>query len=85
MARKKRKAAYPKLPMQRQFAFPEGKPAGTGRYFDLQAIFDKLNAPITHLITEEQARSWVSDWKDVHVDFYVGTSWRISATRPSGD
>jgi len=29
--------------MQRQFAFPEAKPAGTGRYFDLQAIFDKLN------------------------------------------
>ena len=43
MARKKRKAAYPKLPMQRQFAFPEGKPAGTGRYFDLEAIFRKLN------------------------------------------
>ncbi len=43
MARKKRKAAYPRLPMQRQFIFPEGKSAGMGRYFDLQAIFDKLN------------------------------------------
>ena len=29
--------------MQRQFLFPEGRPAGTGRYFDLEAIFDKLN------------------------------------------
>ena len=29
--------------MQRQFVFPEGKPAGTGRYFDLRAIFDRLN------------------------------------------
>ena len=29
--------------MQRQFLFPEGRPAGTGRYFDLEEIFDKLN------------------------------------------
>jgi hypothetical protein len=43
MARKKRKVAHPTLPMQRQFLFPEGRPAGTGRYFDLEAIFDKLN------------------------------------------
>jgi len=36
---KKRKVAHAKLPMQRQFAFSE-----SGRYFDLRAIFDKLNA-----------------------------------------
>lgn len=45
-------------------------------------VFDKLNAPTTHLITGARARSWVEGWKDVHVDFYVGTSWRVSATKP---
>ena len=35
----KRKAAYPSLPMQRQLPF-----AHEGRYFDLRAIFDQLNA-----------------------------------------
>jgi hypothetical protein len=39
MATKKRKVATPKLPMQRQFAFPE-----QGRHFDLREIFDKLRA-----------------------------------------
>jgi predicted metal-dependent hydrolase len=38
-ARAKRKAAYPKLPMQRELPF-----AHVGRYFDLKAIFDRLNA-----------------------------------------
>ena len=39
MATKKRKVSSPRLPMQRQFAFPE-----QGRFFNLRAIFDKLNA-----------------------------------------
>ena len=39
MPAKKRKVATPKLPMQRQFAFPE-----QGKFFNLRAIFDKLNA-----------------------------------------
>lgn len=39
MATKKRKIAYAKLPMQRQFAFAE-----QGLHFDLREIFDKLNA-----------------------------------------
>jgi predicted metal-dependent hydrolase len=38
-ARPKRKAAYPLLPMQRELPF-----AHVGRYFDLKAIFNKLNA-----------------------------------------
>lgn len=38
-ARPKRKAGYPMLPMQRELPF-----AHVGRYFDLKAIFDKLNA-----------------------------------------
>lgn len=44
-------------------------------------VFDKLNAPTTHLITEQQAHQWIAGWKDPHVDFYVGTSWRVSATK----
>jgi hypothetical protein len=39
MATKKRKVASAKLPMQRQFLFPE-----QGRHFNLRAIFEKLNA-----------------------------------------
>lgn len=46
-------------------------------------VFDKLNAPTTHLITQAQARAWIEGWKDAHMDFYVGTSWRVSATKPS--
>ena len=38
MARRKRKIASPTLPMQRQFSFGE-----KGRFFDLDAIFKKLN------------------------------------------
>jgi hypothetical protein len=39
MPSKKRKVATARLPMQRQFAFPE-----QGRHFNLREIFDKLNA-----------------------------------------
>jgi len=39
MATRKRKVSVPKLPMQRQFSFAE-----KGRFFDLGAIFDKINA-----------------------------------------
>jgi hypothetical protein len=39
MATRKRKIASPKLPMQRQFSFAE-----QGRFFNLRAIFKKLNA-----------------------------------------
>ena len=39
MASRKRKVASPKLPLQRQFCFGE-----RGRFYDLSAIFHKLNA-----------------------------------------
>jgi hypothetical protein len=39
MAARKRKVSTAKLPMQRQFAFNE-----QGRFFNLRAVFDKLNA-----------------------------------------
>lgn len=38
MAKPKRKVSHPKLPMQRQLQL-----ASEGQYFDLRAIFDKLN------------------------------------------
>ncbi|MEQ1859407.1 MAG: SprT-like domain-containing protein [Chthoniobacteraceae bacterium] len=38
MATKKRKVAHAKLPLQRQFAFPD-----QGRHFNLREVFDKLN------------------------------------------
>ena len=37
-AKRKRKVSCPKLPMQRQLYFPY-----EGRYFNLQAVFDKVN------------------------------------------
>jgi hypothetical protein len=40
MATRKRKVSTPQLPMQRQFSFGENR----GRYFDLRAVFDKINA-----------------------------------------
>ena len=39
MTKRKRKLMHPKLPMQRQLPFRH-----EGRFFDLKAIFDKLNA-----------------------------------------
>ena len=39
MARAKRKISYLSLPLQRQLSFDS-----EGRYFDLKAVFDKLNA-----------------------------------------
>ena len=39
MAARKRKVSTPKLPMQRQFAFPE-----QGRFFNLRRVFDKMNS-----------------------------------------
>ena len=39
MAKRKRKVSHPKLPMQRQLQFRH-----EGRYFDLRAIFEKINA-----------------------------------------
>ena len=38
--RPKRKACAPRFPLQRQFEFSE---PGQGRYFNLRAIFDKMN------------------------------------------
>ncbi|HOW28068.1 MAG TPA: class I SAM-dependent methyltransferase [Elusimicrobiota bacterium] len=46
-------------------------------------VFDKLNAPQTHFISESRIRGWFSAdlFEDVHVSPYVGVSWRGSGTR----
>ncbi len=46
-------------------------------------VFDKLNAPQTWFITEEQVKRWFSPdmFSGVHVSPYRGVSWRASGTR----
>jgi len=46
-------------------------------------IYDKLNAPQTHFITEGKIRSWFNTGKfeDIHISMYKGTSWRGSGTK----
>ena len=45
-------------------------------------VFDKLNAPMTHFISRAQAEGWMKGFEDVHIDPYVGVSWRVSGTKP---
>ncbi len=46
-------------------------------------IYDKLNAPQTHFITEKQIRSWFNTdhFEDIHISMYKGVSWRGSGTK----
>lgn len=46
-------------------------------------IFDKLNAPLTHFITESQVNSWFNNQEfiDVFIDHYKMVSWRASGTK----
>ncbi len=46
-------------------------------------VFDKLNAPQTWFISEEQIRRWFSPelFTGVHVSPYRGVSWRASGSR----
>lgn len=46
-------------------------------------VFDKLNAPTTHFISEERARGWMRGFEGVHVSPYMGVSWRVSGTKPA--
>jgi len=61
MPAKKRKVATPKLPMQRQFAFPE-----QGKFFNLRAIFDKLNAKYFRKRLQNYMIVWAASAKAVH-------------------
>lgn len=49
---------------------------------NFQNVFDKLNAPQTHFITEKTINDWVNsnDFDDIHISNYVGVSWRASGT-----
>jgi SAM-dependent methyltransferase len=46
-------------------------------------VYDKLNAPQTHFITERQIKSWFGPekFKDVRFSEYLGVSWRCSGTK----
>ncbi len=46
-------------------------------------VFDKLNAPQTHFITQSRARGWFNEthFTNVSVTPYAGVSWRASGTR----
>ncbi len=49
---------------------------------NLLNVFDKLNAPQTVFIRQEEVRSWFArDFEDIHVSPYVGVSWRGSGVR----
>ena len=45
-------------------------------------VFDKLNAPQTHLITRERIAGWFAreTFRAVHISDYCGVSWRGSGT-----
>lgn len=45
-------------------------------------VFDKLNAPIIHWITEEEVRDWFKKLEDIHLSDYNGISWRASGRNP---
>jgi SAM-dependent methyltransferase len=45
-------------------------------------VFDKLNAPQTHFLRQQEVESWFAEgFRDVHVSPYAGVSWRASGTR----
>jgi len=46
-------------------------------------IYDKLNAPQTHFISQARIKSWFNagDFTDVHISMYKGVSWRGSGTK----
>jgi hypothetical protein len=46
-------------------------------------IYDKLNAPQTHFISEYEIRSWFNpdEFQDIHISRYAGVSWRASGTK----
>lgn len=46
-------------------------------------VFDKLNAPQTHFITQDRITRWFRDngYRDVHISPYRGVSWRGSGIK----
>jgi len=49
---------------------------------NLLNVFDKLNAPQTRFLREDEVRSWFAEgFADVQVSPYVGVSWRATGVR----
>lgn len=46
-------------------------------------VFDKLNAPITNFISQDQVRKWfnANEFTNIHIDHYNKISWRASGRR----
>lgn len=46
-------------------------------------VFDKLNAPITNLISRNTAEQWMNEkeFYNIHISRYAGTSWRLSGNK----
>lgn len=65
-AKPKRKASFAKLPMQRQLPF-----AHEGRYFDLRAIFDKLNAKYFQNRLRNYTITWGRKRKERPLEYFI--------------
>lgn len=50
---------------------------------NVQNIFDKLIAPQTEFIKEDEVRKWFNpqEFDNIHISFYRGISWRCSGTK----
>src|SRR5438270_2949422 len=64
--RPKRKAVYPVLPMQRELPF-----AHVGRYFDLRAIFNKLNAKYFRKRLRKYTITWGRKRKERPREYFI--------------
>jgi len=65
-AKRKRKVSCPKLPMQRQLYFPH-----EGRYFDLRAIFDKINGKYFANRLKNYTVTWGQKRKQPPKEYFV--------------
>lgn len=65
-ARPKRKVSCPKLPMQRQLPFRH-----EGRYFDLRAIFDKINGKYFGNRLKRYTITWGRRRKEPPKEYFV--------------
>ena len=46
-------------------------------------VYDKLNAPQVHFITQESVENWFDGdaFNEIHISDYKNVSWRVSARK----
>jgi hypothetical protein len=66
IAKRKRKVSSPKLPMQRQLSFQH-----EGKYFDLRAIFNKVNGKYFANCLKGYTITWGRKRKDPPKEYFV--------------